>query len=124
MAKITNNANVGDSPVKGFISDFNIAFAQGDAGFIIKHVSDNIQWHIYGDKDIVGKEAFINEINIMKEYTADELVIHSIITDEAEGAINGEMKMGDQTYVFCDVYKFTDKTSQIISLINSYVIKI
>lgn len=56
MTKITVIPDCGNAPKKEFLKDFNIAFATGEADFIIQHVSDNIVWSIYGDKDIIGKE--------------------------------------------------------------------
>ena len=113
-----------NSPKKEFLKKLNIAFATGDADFIIDHVSDDIIWDIFGDKRIEGKELFKKEINIMKDYVAYELTIHNIITHGAEGALNGEMKMGGKTYVFCDVYRFKNTTSTVIREMNSYVIPV
>lgn len=124
MTKINVTPDCGNAPRKEFLKNFNIAFATGDADFIIQNVSDDIEWNIYGDKTISGKESFAEEINIMKEYTADELTIHSIITHGREAALNGEMKMGDEVYAFCDVYRFTNTTSSTIRQMDSYVIKI
>ena len=124
MTKITVNANLQNAPRKEFLKDFNIAFATGNADFIIDHVSDDILWTIYGDKEIAGKEPFTKEMNIMKDYTADEVLIHSIITHGKEAALNGEMKMGQKTYAFCDVYQFTSTTSNLIREMRSYVLPI
>lgn len=124
MTKISVIPDCGNAPRKEFLKDFNIAFATGKADFIVDHASNEIEWNIYGDKHISGKEAFITEINIMKAYTADELTIHSIITHGREAALNGEMKMGDKIYAFCDVYRFTNTTSDLIKQMDSYVIEI
>ncbi|MEM7550320.1 MAG: nuclear transport factor 2 family protein [Bacteroidota bacterium] len=124
MTKVTLNANLENSAEKEFLKSFNVAFAEGNAGYIIDHVSDDIQWTIYGDKKISGKEDFTKEINIMKEYTADEVTIHSIITNDLEASLNGEMKMGDKVYAFCDVYKFTNVSSYTIEEMHSYVLPI
>ena len=62
MTKITVTPDCGNAPRKEFLKDFNIAFATGKADFIIEHVSDDIQWNIYGDKHVTGKESFIKEI--------------------------------------------------------------
>ena len=122
MAKINIQADCGNSPRKEFLKDLNIAFAKGDADFIIEHASEDIEWTIYGDKYIVGKEAFVREVNAMKQYTADEMTLHHIITHGREAAANGEMKMGDNTYAFCDVYTFTNTTSSVLRKMQSYVI--
>ena len=124
MTKITVTPDCGNAPRKEFLKDFNIAFATGKAEFIIDHVSDDIKWNIHGDKHISGKEAFTKEINIMKEYTADEVVIHSIVTHGREAALNGEMKMGDKTYAYCDVYRFTDTKNHKIKQMDSYVLPV
>ncbi|TRX59209.1 nuclear transport factor 2 family protein [Fulvivirga sp. M361] len=124
MTKITVTPDCKNAPRKQFLKDFNIAFATGDADFIIRHVNDDIRWNIYGDKHIEGKDHFVKEMNIMKDYTADEVVIHSIITHGREAAVNGEMKMAGKTYAFCDVYRFTNTTSETIRQMDSYVLPI
>lgn len=124
MTKITITPDCGNAPRKEFLKDFNIAFATGKAKFIMENVADEIRWVIYGDKEISGIEDFQREINIMKDYTADELVIHSIITHGREASLNGEMKMGSGTYAFCDVYRFTDTKNNRIKEMRSYVLKI
>lgn len=124
MAQLTTTENLADTPRTKFLTDFNLAFANGHAGFIINHVSEDIEWIIYGDKKISGKDAFSKEINIMKDYPADELVIHSVINERNRAAINGEMKMGNKTYAFCDVYLFEDSSDNFIKQMNSYVIPI
>ena len=123
MTKITVQPDCGNAPRKEFLKNFNVAFATGDTDFIVEHVSDDILWTIHGDKHTHGKKAFTREVNIMKEYTADGLIIYTIITHGREAALNGEMKMGDTTYTFCDVYRFTDTKNNIIKELNSYVIK-
>jgi len=124
LTKISINPNLENVPKKEFLKDFNIAFATGKADFIIENVSDDIYWMVYGDKEISGKEQFIKEINIMKDYTADEVTIHSIITHGKEAALNGEMKMGTKSYAFCDVYHFTSASSNTIKEMRSYVLPI
>ncbi|EPR69121.1 hypothetical protein [Cyclobacterium qasimii] len=124
MTKITINTDCGNAPKKSFLKDFNIAFATGKAEYIIEHVSEDIVWEIYGDKSIQGKSQFSLEINAMKNWAADELILHAIITHGKEASVNGEIKMGSKTYVFCDVYRFTTASSTIIKEMHSYVIKI
>ena len=124
MTKITVNANIKNAPKKEFLKDFNIAFATGKAEFIIDNVSDDILWMIYGDKEISGKEHFSKEVNIMKDYIADEVVIHSIITHGKEASCNGEMIIGNKTYAFSDVYKFINTSSNTIKEMRSYVLPV
>ena len=124
MTKININADCGNSPRKEFLKELNIAFAKGNADFIVDHASEDIIWTIHGDKNIIGKEAFSEEIHVMKQYTADEMTLHNIITHGREASANGEMRMGDATYAFCDVYRFTNTTSMILKEMQSYVIKV
>ena len=60
---------------------------------------------------------------MMKDYVADAVTVHSIITHGAEASLNGEMKMGEKTYAFCDIYHFTSAGSNIIKEMNSYVVE-
>ena len=124
MTKIMVSPDCTNTPRKEFLKEFNIAFATGNAEFIIDHVDEEIKWIIHGDKQLVGKEVFAKEINIMKEYTANEVAIHAIITDGRQASLHGEMKMGEKTYVFCDIYHFMDESGNVIERIDSYVIQI
>jgi len=124
MTKIDIPFDCGNSPKREFIKEFNIAFAKGNLDFIIGHVSDDIVWTIHGDKKIEGKESFSKEIHKMKENVADKMTLRSIITHGIEASAHGEIKMGDKTYAFCDVYVFTNTTGEIIKTMESYVLSI
>src|SRR5690606_11958083 len=124
MTKLNIPIDCGNSPKKNFIKDFNIAFAKGDADFIIDHVSEDIVWIIHGDKKIVGKEDFIKEIQLMKNEIPEEVTLKSIITHGKEASANGKIKMNGNTYMFSDVYGFKGAIGNIISSIESYVIAI
>lgn len=123
MTRIIIRPDCDNAPKKEFLKEFNIAFAKGDVDFIINNVSDDIHWIIYGDKEIKGKDEFRIEMNIMKDYTADELQIHHILTHGKEASISGEMKMGNRTYAFCDLYEFTSAGNQKIRGMKTYIIK-
>ena len=123
MTKITVAPDCGNAPRKVFLKDLNIAFATGNADFIIDHVSNDITWVMHGDKTVKGKEGFIGLMNILRQDIADELILHNIITHGREAAANGEMIMGTRKYSFCDVYHFTNTTSSIIKEMHSYVIE-
>ena len=123
MTKISVRPDGKNAPRKAFLKDFNVAFATGDADFIIEHVSDNIIWIMHGDKSFDGKKQFSEEIAVMKNHVADEVVIHSIITHGREAAASGEIKMGGKTYAFCDIYHFTNTKSNVIKEMHSYVIE-
>lgn len=124
MTKIDVIVNTKNSPRKEFILEFNVAFAKGDAEFLIDHVSDNIVWTIYGDKKIVGKEDFSMEIHEMKQHVADKLTMKKIITHGREASSSGIIEMGGKSYAMCDVYDFVGATGNIIRSMESYVITI
>lgn len=124
MTKIDVIVNTKNSPRKEFIKEFNIAFAKGDAEFLIDHVSDDIVWTIYGDKKIVGKEDFSREIHEMKQHVADKLTMKKIITHGREASASGIIEMDGKSYVMCDVYEFVGATGNTIKSMESYVITI
>lgn len=122
--KINQMPDCGNSPKREFLKEFNLAFASGNAEFLIGHVSEDITWEIFGDKTIQGKEAFTKEVRAMAAYTADEITIHHIITHGKEGALNGEFIMGGKKYVFSDVYVFVSAGKNIIQKLYSYVVSL
>lgn len=125
MTKITVTPDCGNSPKKAFIRDFNIAFAEGNAAFIMDHVDEDIKWCVYGDFDVNGKQAFKKEIDKMLAYPRPkELIFDSIVTHGKEGAANGFMMMEDATFAFCDIYKFRSAGSRILIELKSYVVKV
>ena len=125
MTKITIAPDCGNSPKKAFIHDFNVAFAEGNAAFILDHVDDSIKWCVYGDFEVNGKPAFKKEIDKMLEYPhPKELIIDSIVTHGKEGTANGFMVMEDATYAFCDIYKFRSAGSRILIELKSFVVKV
>ncbi|HET8736139.1 MAG TPA: nuclear transport factor 2 family protein [Pricia sp.] len=123
MTKIKIPEDCGNSPRQAFLKEFNTAFGKGNAEFIIDHVSEDIVWWIYGDKKLEGKDAFAKEVYSMKEYVADEMILHHIITHGRTASANGEIRMARKNYAFCDVYRFTGAKGSIIREIHSYVIE-
>lgn len=114
--KITCKENCGNAPRKLLLKNLNIAFAEGDVSVIKANVTNDVLWDIIGDKKIEGGEQFSAELEDLKGYTADELIIDKIITHGRSAAANGLMRMKDgKTYAFCDVYEFSGagKNAQI-----------
>lgn len=122
MTKIKIPFDCNNSSKKEFLKDFNIAFAKGNVDFIVEHVSDAIVWNIHGNKKIEGIRSFSEEIHKMKENRADELTLHSIITQGKEGSANGEIKIGEKHYAFSDVYQFTSTSGKTIKKMDSYML--
>lgn len=125
MTKITSSPNCGNSPKMDSIKEFNIAFAKGIVAFLKENVTDDVVWDIVGDKKIIGKEAFLEELEKMKSYRAAELIIDQILSHGKEGAANGIMKMEDgKNYAFADFYKFENTKSKKVKRMTSYVLEI
>ncbi|MBL6447943.1 nuclear transport factor 2 family protein [Fulvivirga sp. 29W222] len=125
MTKITIKPDCGNAPKKTFIRDFNVAFAEGNAAFILDHVDENIRWCIYGDFDVSGKQSFKKGIDKMLAYPSPkELIIDSIVTHGSEAAANGLMVMEDTTFAFCDIYKFRSAGSRVLLDLKSFVVKV
>jgi len=125
MLKIKVKADCGNSPKREFLKDFNIAFAKGDAQFIIAQVTDDIVWEMIGEQAIEGKGNFSKAINEMKEKEVAEITLEKVITHGKEGAVNGIMKMRDgKQYAFSDFYEFKNTAGTNIKTMTSYVIEI
>jgi hypothetical protein len=125
MVKITVSADCGNSPKKLFLKQLNIAFAEGDLAFVADSVTEDIAWHIVGDRRIQGKDDFVEALEQMKDRKAAALIISKVITHGKEGAVNGEIKMMDgKNYAYCDVYEFKGAKGASIKSIQSYVIEI
>ena len=125
MAQINVQVDCGNSPKKAFLRDFNIAFAEGNADYIINAVTDDIVWTIVGDKRVIGKDDFTKTIHEMEDFFIKELTIHTIITHGREASVNGVMVMPDgKCYSFCDIYHFKNTTSTDIKSMMSYVIEV
>ncbi len=111
-----------------FFQHFNEAFAKSDMDYIIANVTDEIIWNIVGDKIIRGKEAFIQEIKAMENENAAELKINHMITHGKTAAVDGIMKMTDQSgnikiYAFCDIYLLNGFKDAKIKEMTSYIIE-
>ncbi len=125
MVKINIEADCGNSPKKEFLKDFNIAFAEGNLSFISENITDDVIWVMVGDKRIEGKDAFMNELEQMKDSKVTELTVDKIITHGKEGSANGEIVMSDgNTYAFSDVYEFKSAKGNSLKSITSFVIKV
>lgn len=111
----------GNSPRKQFIADFNRAFAEADVEFVLDHVSDDIVWEMVGDKEVNGKTAMREVMEAMMASKASSMILRSVITHGREAASNGEFHYpGGGKIAFCDVYRFTKTTGNMVNRITSY----
>jgi hypothetical protein len=124
MVKINVHADCGNSPKNIFLKDLSVAFGKGNISYIIEQVSDDIEWHIIGDKRIQGKADFVAEWEQMQTQKAVEVTIATVISHGKFGSVNGEIITQDgKTYAYCDVYEFTNVKGTSIKSITSYVIE-
>lgn len=125
MTKISVQADCGNSPGKQLLRDLNIAYAQADVENVLSKFSDDIHWRIIGEFEMRGKAEVREVLEMMKEMAASELVIHSIITDGSEGAVNGLITTRQgKTAAFCDVCQFASAAGNLIKSIKSYTVEI
>ncbi len=75
MTKVTVNTDCGNAPKKDFLKEINIAFAKRNSDFLTERVTDNIVWNIMGEKNIKGKEEFVEKLKKLKIEKATELIL-------------------------------------------------
>jgi limonene-1,2-epoxide hydrolase len=125
MTKNIIGEDCGNSPKNIFLQKFTIAFAKGDAKFILGSVTDDIRWNMVGEQLIQGKDNFAKALEQMKNDKAVELTIHHIATHGKSGAANGTTKLKNgKTRAYCDVYEFKDTKGSSVKEITSYMIEI
>lgn len=126
MVQIIVAEDCGNAPKKGFIRDFNIAFAHQDIAAILDCVTDDVRWNRVGKGRTEGKGAFASALEEMSGPAVSRMVIENIITHGNVGAANGTVTFADgKTFAFCDVYRFGSfrKTARIKE-VTSYVIPV
>ena len=124
MTKITVKEDCGNAPKKLILKDLNIAFVEGNIDFIANNISDDFAWNRIGIGLTLGKDSNIQALKKFSKTEVDELVIKNILTHGKIGAVEGTMKIKEDTFAFCNTYRFTghDKNAKVKE-INSYVIK-
>lgn len=125
MTTVIPSGECGNSPKNIFVENLTIAFAKGDAEFVLSSVTDDILWNILGQKLIQGKNDFAKAVEQMRNDRVVEIAIHHVVTHGKAGAVNGTVKMENgRTCAFCDVYEFSNAKGTHVREITSYVIEI
>lgn len=123
--KINTPTDCGNSPKKEFIKDMSVAFARADTDFLTECVTDDIMWHIIGDKTVEGKDNFQKVLKERNNNKVRELTLDKILTHGKEGAVSGNIKTEDgKNYAFSDFYEFRGAKGSKVKAITSYVIEI
>src|SRR5258706_16008652 len=92
MTQVNIAEDCGNSPKNMFIQKLTIAFAKADAKFILSSVTEDIHWHIVGQKTIEGKTEFAKALEQRAKDKALELSIRHVMTHGKAGAVNGVLK--------------------------------
>ena len=125
MTKITVNADCGKAPKKQIFLDLNIAYARAEIDAVLENLSQDIVWRILGEFEMRGLAEARSALQYMQDVDTRELVVESIITQGAEGAINGLITTAaGRSYNFCDVVQFTSAAGKKIKSIRSYAIDV
>ncbi len=109
------------APIKTIVE----AFSKGNFEFVYPHFSNEIEWHIVGDKKITGKNNVIEFCNKMLiEIAGSQLNNTNVVVDDNTIAIEGYCHYSDaenkaMQVQYCDVYSFRDDK---VEKITSYCI--
>ena len=125
MTTIIVSEDCGNSPKNIFLQNLAIAFAKGDLQFILSSVTQDIRWHIIGEKLFQGKDEFAEALANMDNASVEEITIQHVVTHGKAGAVNGIRKLEDgKTVAFCDVVEFNGAKATHVKEITSYGIEI
>lgn len=110
-----------------FIRDFNEAFSKNDQDFILNSMTDDVVWHLLGEKKVEGKEAVKEFMKPMEKVETLELELDQIITHGYTAAVNGRMKIKEPSgeikeFGFADFYVFSGLKSPKVKKMTSYVV--
>ena len=110
---------------KEIVEKVNAAFEANKPEVFLDFCSDNINWDMAGDEVRTGK-ASIREFmaSMGSDMEPPTINVTAIISDGDSAACYGDMTMNEKgtenTYSFCDIYRFAD--DKIIEL-SSFVVK-
>lgn len=124
--KIICSEDCGNAPKKEIIRDFTIAVARNNVELILDNVTENITWHIVGNKRYQGKDSYIEALGKLDNDKVTELRIDHILTHGKDGSSNGVVTYSnDKKHAFCNVYAFSSSAKHArIKEITSYIIEL
>ena len=125
MTTVITSADCGNSPKNKLLEKLAIAFAEGDAGFILANVTDDIRWNILGEKLIQGRHDFAGALAQIKDDLVLQLTIQHVVSHGKAGAVDGVAIFEDgKRRAFCDVYEFSGASGRRVREITSYRVEI
>lgn len=122
MTRITIGEDCGNSPKNLFVQELTVAFAKGDAKFLLARVTDDVRWNLVGGRLVEGRENFAQAL---ERGPALELTVLHIATHGRVGAVDGTLRREDGTlFAFCDVYEFENAKGTSVKAITSYRVEL
>ncbi len=114
---------------KEFVKKINAAFAECNAEFIAKSVTDDIEWKIVGEKVISGRTDFENALERMKLGGPMKISLVDFISEKEKAVVEGivEIKVEPgkiKKYAFCDIYVFEDADTNKFKELRTYISQI
>jgi len=114
---------------KEIVRKVNKSFANGDFEEFLSSCAEDVEWTIYGDRTVKGREAIRDWMRQMAaENPEPPIFIGSdlVLADGDYVVSRGEMKMKDKSgktipYSYCDIYRF--RGAEIAEL-QSFVVNI
>jgi hypothetical protein len=124
VTKVIVSKDCGNSPKNLFLEKLAIAFAKGDAKFILSSITEDIRWNMIGEKRVQGRDDFVAVLEQRTNEQVVELSISHVVTHGRAGAVNGTLKLKNgQTPAFCDGYEFGGAKGTSVREITSGVIE-
>lgn len=125
MAKINVQPDCGNAPRKVFLKELYSSLANGDSQLLSENLQNNFVWEIIGQKQLIGKENFLNELSELKIWRIKELTIETIITHGADASVSGQIIANDNSkFCFCDVVKFKGAGETKLNSIANFLIRV
>jgi hypothetical protein len=75
MTQVIMGEDCGNSPKNIFIQELTVAFAKGDARFVLSKISEDIRWNIVGEK-LIERKTNVAEIFKSLEKTTKLSIDH------------------------------------------------
>ena len=123
--KVICEEDCGNAPRKAQLRDFNIALACVNIEEILNYLTDNIVWHMVGQRKIEGRQAVAEFLKQIEDFPACELKIDNILTHGTDCAATGQLTFPDGKVVdFGYFYIFAGHAKhKKIKLIKSFVVE-
>lgn len=125
MTTIIVSEDCGNSPKNIFLQNLTIAFAKGDKKSVLGSVTNDIRWHVVGERLVEGKEVFAEALDKIGNDRVEKLTIQHVVSHGKAGAVNGILKLKNgKTVAFCEVYEFSGAKGASVREITLYAIEI